>query len=110
MADITPDKITVQRPITVAAPDALLQILSNPNVPLGVGTWTFTLEVVDNAGNRSAPQRHSVTVLDADRPTARIVGPREVKFGEAFTLSGAESTDVPPGRIVQYIWTLVDRS
>jgi hypothetical protein len=31
-----------------------------------------------------------------------------VEFGEAFGLDGRRSSDVAPGRVVKYIWTLVE--
>lgn len=76
--------------------------------PLAVGAHTFQLEVVDNAGNRSAPVLAQVVVTDTQAPTAMISAPRTVPFGTTFTLSGAASIDVGGGSIARYIWTRMD--
>jgi hypothetical protein len=78
------------------------------NAPLSVGTHTFQLVVVDDSGNASDPQTATVVIKDTQRPTAVItISPTQVEPGQAFILDGRQSSDVPPGAVVQYIWTMV---
>jgi hypothetical protein len=98
---------------------------NNPTVPVDVtqtdalplGANRFQLVVVDDSGNESAPAVLDVIVRDTTKPTAvldvvdsagRRVDP-VVTFGQSFTLSGARSADLPPGKIIQYRFTLVPR-
>jgi len=104
---IPSDQLRVNQPVESAAPDATLVVTANPAQPLPVGAYTFQLEVVDNAGNRSQPVQARVVVVDTQAPTAIISAPRTVPFGTEFTLSGAESRDVGGGTITKYIWTLI---
>jgi len=77
--------------------------------PLKIGRHTFRLDVEDNSGNRSTkPDELIVFVMEKDAPTARISGPTQVLFGQAFELSGEKSTDVGGGQIVKWIFTLVE--
>jgi hypothetical protein len=85
--------------------------------PLPLGANRFRLIVVDDAGNESDPTFLEVVVRDVERPTAvldivdangRRIDP-VVPFGESFTLSGARSSDLPPGRVAEFRFTLVDR-
>jgi hypothetical protein len=102
-------------PVTQAEPVVLVEV--SPNAPLPVGANRFRLVVVDDSGNESEPAFLDVVVRDEERPTAvldvvdrngRRVEP-VVPFGQAFILSGARSSDPPPGRVVEYRFTLVDR-
>lgn len=104
MPDINSADLQINQPITAAEPT--LVIKPSANQPLAVGAHTFQLEVEDNSGNRSAPARIRVVVLDDKAPTAVIDGPDRVPVGTAITLSGARSSDIG-GQIVRYIWTLV---
>jgi chitodextrinase len=104
---IPSDQLRVNQPVESAAPDATLVVTANAAQPLPVGAYTFQLEVVDNAGNRSKPVQARVVVVDNQAPTAIISAPRTVPFGTEFTLSGAESSDVGGGTIAKYIWTLI---
>ena len=84
--------------------------------PLPLGANKFSLVVVDDAGNVSAPTILEVIVRDLDKPTAVLdvvdatlkrIEP-VVPFGSPFTLSGARSSDVAPGKVVEYRFMLVD--
>jgi hypothetical protein len=86
--------------------------------PLPLGANRFQLVVVDDAGNPSEPTVIEVIVRDTDKPTAildvvtregRIVEP-VVSAGAAFILSAARSSDVAPGKIKEYRFTLLDRT
>ena len=72
--------------------------------PLRPGNHRFQLVVVDDSGLESEPSIVEVVVLDGEKPTAVIDGPGTVAFGAPFRLSGARSSDLPPGRIVSYRW------
>jgi chitodextrinase len=107
MPKISSDNLKVNEPIEAAAPDATLIIVVSPTSPLKVGAYTFQLEVVDDSGNRSKAVQARLFVADAQAPTAIISAPRSVNFGEDFTLSGQESSDVGGGTIARYVWTLI---
>lgn len=101
-------------PVVSALPE--VQVDADPAQPLAPGRHRFRLEVVDDAGNASEPAFLEVIVADTTRPTAvldvvdasgRRLGP-VVSAGQSFILSGARSTDLAPGRIVQYRFMLVD--
>jgi hypothetical protein len=49
----------------------------------------------------------SLVVLDDRKPTAVIDGPSSVQLGQSFTLDGSRSVDLAPGRIVEFVWTLL---
>jgi hypothetical protein len=106
MPTVRSSQLQVNQPIEASAPDAALTITIDPASPVRVGSLTFQLEVVDDAGNRSQPVQARVVIMDNQAPTAVITAPRAVPFGTQFTLSGAESRDVG-GAIAKYIWTLV---
>jgi chitodextrinase len=107
MPKVSSDKLKVNEPIQVAAPDATLIIVVDSTNPLKVGSYTFQLEVVDDSGNRSQPTQARLFVVDSQAPSAIISAPRTVPFASDFTLSGVESSDVGGGTIAQYIWTLI---
>lgn len=73
--------------------------------PLPIGRQRFRLIVVDDAGNRSAPDEVTVIVADQDAPTAVLRAPTLVGFSRSFELNGAASFDVGGGRLVEYVWT-----
>ena len=108
-------KFVENRPVVQQQPDVKVDV-SRAN-PLPIGANRFQLVVVDDSGNESEPTFIEVIVKDGDKPTAvldvidarrRRVDP-VVNFGDAFILSGERSTDVPPGKIKEYRFTLVDR-
>ncbi|WP_088889355.1 hypothetical protein [Leptolyngbya ohadii] len=93
--------------ITTEEPN--IEVTIGANNPLKVGRHVFQLIVVDDAGNESLPDRQEVFVLDTELPTARLeIQPSRVQFGKSFALSGERSVDLGGGRIVKYIWTLVE--
>ncbi len=108
MPRVPVSNLAINTPIEAAAPDASLVVEIDPPRALPVGAHTFQLEVVDNAGNRSAPVTARIVVTDTQAPTAVINAPRTVPFGTTFTLSGAGSVDVGGGSIARYIWTRID--
>lgn len=110
------DLETLQRQ-AVKTSDPRLSVKVNPNAPLPVGEHAFELVVTDNAGNESQPAQVRVLVRDTQAPTAVIralaangsaLRNNTVSFGASFILTGQNSTDLPPGRIVAYEWTLLD--
>lgn len=107
MPEITTADLQVNQPIEAAAPDATLIVRIDPDRPLGVGAYTFQLQVFDDSDNASQPVQVRLFVVDGQAPTAVISAPRTVPFNNEFTLSGAESTDVGGGRIARYVWTLI---
>jgi hypothetical protein len=85
--------------------------------PLPLGMNRFQLVVIDDAGNPSEPTFLNVIVRDTDKPTAvlqmvdasgRAIDP-SVPFGTSFNLTGVNSKDTAPGKIVEYQFTLLDR-
>jgi PKD repeat protein len=76
----------------------------DPYIPLGVRT--VSLVVVDDSGNQSQPDTAQVIVRDTLAPTAVLDAPASILAGQPLTVSGARSSDVAPGQIVQYRWQL----
>ena len=72
--------------------------------PLAPGFHTFQLVVVDDLGVSSDPVMARVFV--AARPTASLIAPEKVGFGEPFKLDGSQS-ESPDGRITQWVFTLL---
>jgi hypothetical protein len=107
MPKISANDLKVNTPVEGAAPDSTLIIVIDPANPLKVGGYTFQLEVIDDAGNRSQAVQARLFIVDAEAPTAIISAPRSVPFASDFTLSGAESSDVGGGTIARYVWTLI---
>jgi len=101
----------------IAQKEPVVSVDVNPEEPLPLGANRFRLVVVDDAGNESEPTFLEVVVRDSERPTAVLdVVNRDltridpvVRRGESFILSGARSTDVRPGAVAEYRFTLVDR-
>ena len=88
----------------VVTTDPHVDVTVSPNAPLAPGQHRFQLVVVDDAGNRSAPTIADVVVIDDQKPTAVLDAPIKVSLGASFTLSGARSSDVAPGKVVEYRW------
>jgi hypothetical protein len=82
-----------------------VEVTIGPTNPLKLGRHRFRLIVLDDAGNKSAPDEVEVIVADQDAPTAVLRAPRLVGFGRSFELDGTASFDVGGGRIVRYAWT-----
>ncbi len=104
------------KPVTLDTPDVKVEIGNGEKLELGANR--FQLVVVDDAGNESEPVYIEVILLDAAKPTAVIdvldekgnrLETRQVREGQAFSLSGARSSDVAPGKVVKYRFTWVDR-
>jgi len=77
--------------------------------PIVPGVHHFQLVVVDDSGNHSDPATVAVVVKDSVKPTAVITAaPSQVEPGQSFRLDGSKSSDVPPGKIVSFIWTMID--
>jgi hypothetical protein len=101
----------------VVQPDPMVKVEISQTALLPLGANRFQLVVVDDAGNESAPVFLDVVVQAVNEPTAVLDmvdenGKRlepSVVFGKPFILSGARSTDVPPGKVVEYRFTLVAR-
>lgn len=82
---------------------------------LPAGRSRFRLVVVDNAGNESEPSTIEIVVRDDARPIAvlDIVDASEARVapavgaGKSFILSGARSSDLAPGKIIEYRFTLL---
>jgi hypothetical protein len=94
--------------VTVETVEPGVEVTVSPDAPLAVGRHRFQLVVVDDSVNSSLPDTVDIIVRDSKLPTAVITAPTQVEFGESFGLDGRRSSDVAPGRVVRYIWTLVD--
>ena len=84
-----------------------IEVTANAELPLLPGRHQFQLVVEDDAGNRSDPDIVDVIVRDTVRPTAVLEAPKTVQPGQTFTLDGRRSSDVAPGRVVKFEWTLL---
>lgn len=82
---------------------------------VAIGAHRFKLAVVDDDGLESEPSFLDVIVTAGDRPTAvldlvaedgRRLEPN-IKVGHRISLSARRSSDVAPGRIVEYRYTLI---
>ena len=98
-------KFELNVPVETAVPKVEVEV--DINNPLPVGVHRFQLIVVDDSGNKSTPSTIDVVVRDTQAPTAVLDPVGQIEAGSSFALSGERSTDVPPGQIVQYIWTMV---
>ena len=88
--------------------DPTIEVTVSTTDPLPIGPLRFQLVVFDEQNNPSKPAFLEVTTRDTQLPTAVLDGPREgVELGQSFSLSGARSSDVDPGKIVRYEWTMV---
>ena len=91
----------------VETEDPSISVDVDPANPLPAGRHTFELIVVDEAGNASDPSTVEVIIRDSQKPTAVLDAPQQVEFGQSFALSGKRSSDVPPGKVVKFVWTMV---
>lgn len=96
-------KFTINVPVETDQPNVTVE--QEAASPMIVGRHRFRLEVVDDSGNRSAPDEVVVIVADTERPTAVLRAPRTVSFGRSFTLDGSASFDVGGGKVKQYVFT-----
>lgn len=82
-----------------------VEVTITPNTALKPGRHRYRLIVVDDSGNKSAPDEVVVIIADNDAPTAVISAPTSVGVGAAFELDGRRSFDTGGGKIVRYVWT-----
>ena len=103
--------------VPVVQADPVVTVEASEREPFPTGPLRFQLVVVDEAGNESDPAFLDVIVRDSEKPTAvidvvngdgKVLEP-VVSVGESFILSGARSSDVPPGKVKEYRFTLLDR-
>ena len=98
---------TFQPGTPIETTEPVIEVTVTPEAPLSTGRHRFQLVVVDDAGNPSDPDVVDVIVRDTQRPTAVLRAPDQAEFGRSFALDGRASSDVPPGRLVRFVWTLV---
>jgi hypothetical protein len=96
---------TVGVPITTD--ESAVAVDVTPDAPLPRGRHVFQLVVVDDDGLESDPVTITIVVRDDRRPTAIITGPETVPLGQSFRLDGSRSSDLPPGRLVRFVWTML---
>ena len=96
-------KFTVNVPVDTASPTVVVE--ANPAAPLAAGRHRFSLVVIDDSGNESAPDTVDVIVADRERPTAVLQGPDIASVGKEFTLNGARSFDTGGGTIKVWRFT-----
>lgn len=103
--------------VPVVQKDPVVTVEVNEREPFPAGPLRFRLVVVDEAGNESDPSFLDVIVRDSEKPTAvidvvnaegKVLEP-VVSVGASFILSGSRSSDVPPGKVKEYRFTLLDR-
>ena len=93
----------------ISTEEPAVEVTVNPENPtLAPGRHSFQLVVVDDSGNVSLPDVVEVIVRDTVLPTAVLEAPKTVQPGQSFFLNGKRSSDVAPGRVVKYEWTLLD--
>jgi hypothetical protein len=96
-------------PITTAPPaGGTIEVTVTPTTLIPSGVHHFQLVVEDDSGNLSDPVVATVTVKDTIKPTAIITAPTSVQPGQTFVLDGTKSSDVAPGVVAKWIWTMVD--
>ena len=109
-------KFVRNKPVQVDTPSVKVETAAGDKLDLGANR--FQLIVVDDAGNESEPAFIDVIVKDAAKPTAvldlvdgngKILPELTVKQGDTIILSGARSKDQPPGKVMSYTFTWVDR-
>ena len=91
----------------VSTEESFVSVDATLDKPLPKGAHTFQLVVVDDDQLLSDPMTVDVIVRDDRKPTAVLVAPATVPFGQPFRLDGSKSSDLPPGKVVKYIWTLL---
>jgi hypothetical protein len=96
----------IGKPVETEEPT--VEVTVSLDIPLAVGKHVFQLVVEDDSGNQSLPATVDVVVLDSQAPTAILSAPKSAPFGQSFTLDGSKSSDVGGGKVVRFIWTLVE--
>lgn len=92
----------------VETADPTVEFTVDPAAPLAPGRHRVQLVVFDDAGNQSLPDAVEFIVRDTQAPTAVLSVPSQVELGASFLLDGRRSSDVAPGRVVRYVFTLVE--
>jgi hypothetical protein len=93
----------------VVTTENVVEVTVSPTSMIPPGVHHFQLIVVDDAGNASDPATAEVVIRDSTKPTAVLrIAPTQVEPGQSFRLDGSASSDVPPGKVAQYIWLMVD--
>jgi hypothetical protein len=82
-----------------------VEVTITRTTPLALGRHRFRLIVLDDSGNRSAPDEVDVIVADQEAPTAVLRAPSTVAFGSSFNLDGRASVDAGGGQLVRFVWT-----
>jgi hypothetical protein len=98
---------TFQPGTEIETSEPTVEVTVTASQPITPGAHSFQLIVVDDAGNKSEPMVVRLVVRDTQRPTAVLIAPEVVEFGQSFVLDGRRSSDVPPGRVVRFVWTMV---
>ena len=101
--------------VPVVQKDPLVSVDVKQGSPMPAGKYRFSLVVVDDADNESDPFILEVLVRDTQRPSAvlemvnadKVPIDPVVSVGQSFMLSGAKSSDLPPGKIKSYRFTLL---
>lgn len=101
-------KAVTTGPSTTPPTGSTVDVTVTAAAPLAKGPHRFQLVVIDDDGNQSDPVVATVIVKDTQKPTAVISAPAQVQPGQSFVLDGSKSSDVAPGTVVTYIWTLLD--
>lgn len=91
----------------IDTPEPTIEVTATAEQPLSIGVHRFQLVVVDEQKNPSDPMVVQVVVRDTQKPTAIIIAPEQAEFGQSFILDGRKSSDIPPGKVVRFIWTMV---
>lgn len=102
--------------VPVVQKDPLVSVDVKQNNPMPPGRYRFQLVVIDDGDNESDPAFIDVIVRDTERPTAVIdmvnadgaMVDAVVSVGSTFFLSGARSSDVPPGKVKAFRFMLMD--
>lgn len=94
----------------VTTDQPLVEVTISPDQPLPLGRHRFRLIVVDDSGNKSAPDEVELIVADQSAPTAVLGVPRVVALGASFNMDGSKSFDVGGGKVVQWLWTYLGPS
>ena len=92
-------------PIETSTPS--IEVTIDPKNPLPTGVHRFQLVVEDDSGNQSAASFVDLIVRDTIRPTAVLDSVGPIEYGNSFNLVGNRSSDVAPGQVVKYTWTMV---
>ncbi len=91
----------------VETAEPTFEVVVDRDSPLPPGRHQFLLTVVDDLGAESQPAKVIVVVVQGGAPRALLEAPASVEVGQSIVLSGESSRAAPPGRIVQYLWSLV---